>query len=76
MDDMKFKSKATKRAAEDPTSCWEKCQANKTKNGKTCKAWMWQESSSKPCRLYTKTKSKSASNTVAGVRDCHPVNGI
>lgn len=67
---VQFTSNPKKLSATDPTHCWEKCQANKTKNNQQCLGWEFVDGESKPCRLYT-----DASTSVAGLRNCHPTDG-
>lgn len=58
--------------ANDATHCWEKCQANKTKNNVPCLGWEFAEGESKPCRLYTAAPLTGSS----GLRNCHPTQGM
>lgn len=67
---VQFGGSPKKHNANDSTHCWEKCQANKTKNNEECLGWEWVEGTSKPCRLYTE-----ASTSIAGLRNCHPTQG-
>jgi len=68
---VQFASSPKKLKANDATQCWEKCQANKTQKKRECLGWEWVEGDAKPCRLYT-----DASTTVAGLRNCHPTQGL
>lgn len=67
----RFTASPKKINAQDATSCWQKCQDNKTKNNKECLGWEWVEGENKPCRLYT-----NDSTSIAGVRNCHPTQGM
>jgi len=62
---------AKKLKADDATHCWEKCQANKTKNNVECVGWEFVDGDAKPCLLYT-----AASTTTKGLRNCHPTQGM
>lgn len=68
---VQFVSSPKKLSAKSATNCWEKCQANKTKDNQECLGWEWIDGESKPCRLYT-----DASTSVAGLRNCHPTLGM